>query len=469
MTRFFVALAALLILATGAAAAPTPGAAPAGGRFQYPDSRLQTQEAPLPAKPWAQGERQKVEAAIAQIAQAAPGLVQRAGQYRQIRVYRTATLGGDKQPVGMVASEHVLFVADHFFAGSASGQVSMKDNGFALARALAHLADAAGRASGSKDWVQLVQPLMDKARTRAKELKTTLTGLSGAGNEQVAAELNLPSIFAAFSRSEALAQYAAALAVKKDFPAPPAIRTFVEKRMLANGQPEEAAKKYFDGLSQMEQGKFDEAMKLFDQAVKLDAGFRDAYYRRGLVEKFRGQWEKAAVNFDMAVKTSNGSPPPQLLVERGFAYLQRKETDKAIADFTAVLDYAPGPAVDYYARCLGMRAEGYMLKKDWQKAAADFTSILAFDPNHSVSYRLRGRAKFEMQDAVGAIDDLNKAIALDKSDPDAYFIRGYAYGSLKQYKQAKADLEEAQRLAPNLQPTVKPALDFVNGEIAKGK
>ena len=468
MIRLLFALTAVFLLASslGAAAGPAPDAR---ARFQYLETRLLTQEAPLRAKPWAPQERQKVEAAIAAVMQAAPGIVQRAVAYRAVRVYRTERLGSEQFAVGMVASEHVLFIADSFFATAAPGGFTLKAPGFSLARALAHLADGNGRASGTKEWVQISQPIMDSARAKAKELNLTLTELVAKGDEEVAKGAGTPTTFAAFNRSELLAQFAAALAVKKDAPVAPSVKTYVERRLLATAPPEEAARRFSDGLALVEQGKFDDAIKAYDAAIKADPGFREAYFRRAMIEKYRENWEKANLFFDQAVRASNGAPPTQLLLERGFVHLQRKQFDKAIADLTLVIDGAPGLGVDYVVRAYGMRGDAQLVTKNWVKAAADFTAVIQIDPGNSVAWRNRGRARFEVQDGPGAIEDLNRAIQLDPKDADAYFIRGYAYGSLKQYRQAKADLEEALRIAPQMQALVRPALDFVNAEIAKGR
>jgi len=476
MIRVCFALFALIVAVSPGLASAAPAAPDARARFQYLDTRLATQEAPLNVKPWTAPERQRVEAAIAQLAQAAPGLVQRAGAYRPVRVFRTDRLGNEQFPVGMVVNEHVLFVADSFFGAAApqpkGAAFTMRDPAFGLARAVAHLADGAGRAAGSREWIQIAQPIVGKARAKAKGMNATLTELVQKGDESAAQEAGTPTTFATFTLSELLAQYAGALAVKKDWPAPAPVKAFVERRMLGAFAPEDAARRYAEGQALIEQGKFNDAAKAFEAAVKADAGFRDAHMRRGVIEKYRGDFAKAATHYDAAVKASNGAPPSTLLLERAFALLQLNQNDKrerAVADLTTIIDIAPGLGVEYVERAYGMRGEAQLVQKQWAKAAADFTAVVQIDPSNSVAWRNRGRARFEVKDAVGAIDDLDKAIQLDARDADAYFIRGYAYGSLKQYRQAKADLEETLRIAPHMEALVRPPLDFVNGEIAKGR
>lgn len=475
MIRVCLALLALIVAVSPGFAVAAPAAPDARARFQYLDTRLATQEAPLKVKPWTAPERQRVEAAVAQLGQAAPGLVQRAGAYRPVRVFRTDRLGGEQFPVGMVVNEHVLFIADSFFAAAPSPKgaaFTMRDPVFGLARAIAHLADGAGRAAGSREWIQIAQPIVEKARAKAKAMNATLTELVQKGDEAAAQEAGTPTTFATFTLSELLSQYAGALAVKKDWPAPAAVKAFVDRRMLGSFAPEDAARRFAEGQALIEQGKFNDAAKSFDAAIKADAGFRDAHLRRGVIEKYRSDFAKAVTHFDAAVKASNGAPPPALLLERAFALLQLNQNDKrerAVADLTTIIDTAPGLGVEYVERAYGMRGEAQIVQKQWAKAAADFTAVVQIDPSNSVAWRNRGRARFEVQDAVGAIDDLNKAIQLDARDADAYFIRGYAYGSLKQYRQAKADLEESLRIAPHMESLVRPPLDFVNGEIAKGR
>lgn len=478
-----VALACALLALPAAAQAPQkqpssakPPAsqqAPAQSKsgFQFFDARPVSPDAPIVTKPWKPDEKAKVDAMLKTLGQQAPGLVQRATQYRPVRIFRTDTLGFEDRLVGTINAEHTILVSDRFFkTQGASGSIASTDPAFALVREVAHLADSANRAAATKEWVALIQPLLEKVRAKVKETKTTLADLAQKGDDQIAKDAGLPTILGAYRVDEALADFAAALATKKDFAAPAEIKAYVEKQILAPGaKAEEALKKFHQALDTFEKGKVDDALKQYDQAIKLDANFREAYLDRGLIYKYKGQWDKAIADFDQGIKLSFGEAPAQIYFERGLVKAQKGDFDQAIADLSASIERSPSPYLGFMRQAYGLRAEAYMRKKDYAKAAADYTKVLELDPKNAYSYKMRGRARYEMADANGAVADYTKSIELDDKDPDAYFMRGYAYGSQKKLAEAKADLEKALELSPKMEPLVKPALDFVNAEMAKAK
>lgn len=467
MKRFVPALAALAILwLTG----PADAAGPLD-KFVFIEARQPSAEAPLVVKPWTDEERAKLRAMLETIQKAAPGLMQRAVAYRPVRIYRTERLGQDDTLAGVIRPDHAIVVGDRFFKGAATpGAIGTQDSYFMLVRSVAHLADAANKASASKEWIDLVKPMIDKVRAAAAQNKQRLGDLMAKGDDAPARQAGLPTVFAAFSPSEALAEFTAALVVKKDYPEPPAVKAFVEKRELSpTFTPDEASRRFHEALSAFENAKVDDAIKLYDQAIKLDPNFREAYLNRGLIYKYKGEWDKALADFDQGIKLSYGEVPSEVYFERGFAQLQKKNFDPAIADFTAAIDRSPTRNAMDVGQSHALRAEAYMNKREYAKAAADLNIVIEDNPQSSYAYLTRGRAKYEQQDAVGAIADYTKAITINPKDPRAFFMRGFAYGSLKQYKEAKADLEESIRLDPQIEPLAKPPLDFVNAELAKGK
>lgn len=467
MKRFALALAALAILClTGTAHAAGPL-----DKFVFIDARQPSAEAPLVVKPWTDQERATVKGMLETIQKSSPGLIQRAIAYRPVRVYRTERLGLDETIAGVIRPDHAIIVTDRFFKAPATpGAISIQDPYFMLVRDVAHLADAANKASATKEWVDLVKPMIDKVRAAAAQKQERLGDLVAKGNDAPAREAGLPTAFAAYSPSEALAEFAAALVVKKDYAMPAPVKAYVEKRVLsASFTADESSRRFHEALSAFENAKIDDALKLYDQAIKLDPNFREAYLNRGLIYKYKGEWDKAIADFDQGVKLSYGEVASEIYFERGFAQIQKKNFDAAIADFTSAIARAPTRTAQDVVQSYALRAEGYMNKREYAKAASDLNFVIELNPQSSYAYLTRGRAKYEQQDAVGAIADYTKAISINPKDPRPYFMRGFAYGSLKQYKEAKVDLEEAIRIDPEIAPLAKPPLDFVNGEIAKGK
>ena len=78
-----------------------------------------------------------------------------------------------------------------------------------------------------------------------------------------------------------------------------------------------------------------------------------------------------------------------------------------------------------------------------------------------IRHQIKRRKRNESKDYKGAIEDFNKAIALDAKNTDTYYNRGNARSGLKQYKEAIGDYDKAIALDP------KYAKAFSNRGVAK--
>lgn len=146
------------------------------------------------------------------------------------------------------------------------------------------------------------------------------------------------------------------------------------------------------------------------------------------------------------------------------------ETDEAIADFTRAIELDPDNAEYYFSRALiySTLADYYWDKVDYHwnqyenqlfeealtglvdsnnKAIADFTKVIEFTPEHAGAYFERGQCYAAIGDYVRAITDFTKAIELGKEDWPAYFNRASAYKELGDKNKALADYRKALALA----------------------
>ena len=112
------------------------------------------------------------------------------------------------------------------------------------------------------------------------------------------------------------------------------------------------------------------------------------------------------------------------LLNRGRAWSDKKEYDKAIADYSEAIRLDPKYALAYYNRgSPGSR------KKEYDKAIADYTEAIRLDPKYALAYNNRGVAWSDKKDYDKAIADYSEAIRLDPKDNAAYCNRGDAWRS----------------------------------------
>ena len=155
---------------------------------------------------------------------------------------------------------------------------------------------------------------------------------------------------------------------------------------------------YFDlGLRLLEAGEFEEAVAMFDSAVKLGLGdLASVYLCRADALSALGRWDAAERSINQALEIE-----PYLAAaynERGKIRLARRENEAASNDFTMAIHIEP----DYVAAHLN-RALAHEARRRYAEAEADLTRALKLNPELKAAYEIRGRvraAQFKFDEAI---------------------------------------------------------------------
>jgi tetratricopeptide (TPR) repeat protein len=259
--------------------------------------------------------------------------------------------------------------------------------------------------------------------------------------------------------------------------------------------------------------RFDEALKKYTEAIRLQPDEVDGYNRRagvflnldlvdravadlekamqvtknegqsrrfrGLIRALRGDVEGAAADLTEAIRLNPADA--RSYSSRGIFYSQTKDYDRAIADFgeairldPAQYDHYGNRAIAYtekedYDRALAdvnraieiepkdpnsyvIRSNIYAAKGDHDAVIADCTQAISTDPKFFAGYLNRGLAHFRKKQYDQAIADYNQAIRLDSKDPRPYYNRGGAYLNQGDRKRAVEDYRKALKLYPQFEP-----------------
>lgn len=129
------------------------------------------------------------------------------------------------------------------------------------------------------------------------------------------------------------------------------------------------------------------------------------------------------------------------LVDRGSAYLQINEPDRALADFNKAIKLKPDMARAYMQRAFVYVELGRM-----SDAIADLDTSIELKP-HFHAFSLRGRLLCQSGKFKEGLPDLTQAIKMHASS-GTYYDRGSEYLRVKQYEKAIADFSEAIKIAP---------------------
>ena len=74
----------------------------------------------------------------------------------------------------------------------------------------------------------------------------------------------------------------------------------------------------------------------------------------------------------------------------------------------------------------------HIQKKDYNAAKEDLESLLKVSPRYTRAYLMRGEVSLQQKDTIAALNDFNKALELDKYDPDHNAMLSYNPQSLHQ-------------------------------------
>ena len=192
-------------------------------------------------------------------------------------------------------------------------------------------------------------------------------------------------------------------------------------------------------------GKFIDPKKVIEyltNSIRLEPNAPNSYHNRGFAYHEDGQYQRAIGDFNKAIRLKPDLAP--VYVSRGVAYYELGQYQRAIEDFNEAIRLKPDDDVAYYNRGL---TYGKNLGQ-YQRAFEDLDEAISLKPDDASAYNNRGIVYCMLGQYQRAIEDYNEAIRLRPDNAGTYSIRGVAYNELGQYQRAIEDFNEAIRLKP---------------------
>ncbi|KAJ6841917.1 suppressor of RPS4-RLD 1 [Iris pallida] len=156
----------------------------------------------------------------------------------------------------------------------------------------------------------------------------------------------------------------------------------------------------------------------------------DLQLSRGIAQVNEGKYDNAISIFDQILREN--PTYPEALIGRGTAHAFQRELENAIADFTKAIESNRSSGEAWKRRGQARAALGESVE-----AIQDLTKALEFEPNSSDILHERGIVNFKFKDYAAAVDDLSACVLRDKKNKSAYTYLGLALAAIGEYKRAE--------------------------------
>jgi len=141
------------------------------------------------------------------------------------------------------------------------------------------------------------------------------------------------------------------------------------------------------------------------------------------------------------VKVMEGAVRRIELVTRAMAHVEDGEFEKAITDYTEVIEHYAQDSI-WYQR----RANAYVAVGELDKAIGDYTKVIADGPDRAQNYIARGKAYRKKGNLDAALADFGEAIRLQPTNARCYCARAQCYLQGKDLGSVVEDYNAAVRL-----------------------
>ena len=200
------------------------------------------------------------------------------------------------------------------------------------------------------------------------------------------------------------------------------------------------------GMANLEQGAYETAMTNFDNALRLDAGAKKAYRGKGIAAMETGDYESAIAYFNQALEKSGGKVSGDeldVLFYRAEAEQNMGDYEAAVNTYGILIDTSKEKAAAY-----AMRGSCYLKSGNEEKAREDFDAAVNADKNDYTLYISIYQALKESEREEDGKSYLNQALLISDKGTDAHKFRGMIQYLLGEYKNAETEflaVKEADR------------------------
>jgi tetratricopeptide (TPR) repeat protein len=150
----------------------------------------------------------------------------------------------------------------------------------------------------------------------------------------------------------------------------------------------------------------------------MDPSKVEAYYGRGFVKAKLGDPRGAIEDYSKAAEIGNNESS-KIIYDTKMTKVLLDELRNGVQDKVKIAEFSTERAEVYFNRGSAKAKSG-----DAKQAMEDYNRAIALNPIYAEAYFFRGVAKSNLGDQRNAIQDCSNAIKLNPKYAEAYYVRG---------------------------------------------
>ncbi len=198
------------------------------------------------------------------------------------------------------------------------------------------------------------------------------------------------------------------------------------------------------GNALYDQGKLEEAIASYQQAIQLNPSYSIAYISLGNALYNQGKLEEAIASYQKAIQLNPSDAIAIAYINLGTALLAQEKLEEAIANYQKAIQLNPNYINAYIGLGLAKYDQGKL-----EVAIANYQQAIELDPNYALPYNGLGAAKYNQGKLEEAIANYQKAIQLNPNYAIAYNNLGLALRNQGKLEEAIASYEKSIQLEPS--------------------
>ena len=174
---------------------------------------------------------------------------------------------------------------------------------------------------------------------------------------------------------------------------------------------------------------------LFDEALARAPNFGEIYLERARYFISRNEPKPAIVDLEQAAELMPGSPDVYMAYADAYLALNNKKSALEAAEKAYSLDITTLPVYPLLGRL-------YIENEQYQKAIDALELYVVYETEDGLARAMLGQAYYELKDYQSAVDNFDRAFTINRTGLKRYYAyRGFANLELENIDQAVTDLE----------------------------